>query len=173
MRIKGIYNRSKRFIKFIGKAFNLILGTAQKQKNYDNAKLCLILGQTFYYTDKNNTKIYLFSLLKNNKWILSDDFWRNFLNITIKKIFEKIDQCKRTNLNQSLFASLLPYVNIMVELEMDKRIIVKIVDEILQNYNYLSKENYDILFSNIDSDINKIEKYRKEGKVNPQNEREQ
>ena len=173
LRAKGIYNKSERFIKFIGKAFNLILDTAQKQKNYENAKLCLILGQTFYYIDINNTKIYLFSLLKNNKWILSDDFWRNFLDMTIKKIFEKIDQSKRTNLNQSLFASLLPYVNIMVELEMDKRIIVKIVDEILQNYNYLSKENYDILFSNIDSDINKIEKYRKEGKANPENERKQ
>ena len=60
----------------------------------------------------------------------------------------------------------------MRELELDIRIIIKIVDEFLENYNYLNEESYNTLFTIISSDKKEIEKYRKEYKENPNLENE-
>ena len=50
----------------------------------------------------------------------------------------------------------------MVDFEMDKRIIVKIVDEFLEKYSYVSEKSIDAIFGLISKDKNEIEKFRKE-----------
>lgn len=165
-RARGKYLKSERFIILNGEALNLILESAEKKKNYENAKLCIILSQTFYFIDSNNQKMYLFSLIKNNIWLKSSQFWKDLIDITIKKNIEKISNYNKKNINDAIFALILPLVNDMKEFEIDKRIIVKIFDEFFEKYNHLNKESYELIFSNIDNDKNMIEKYRKEYKDN-------
>ena len=172
LRATGIYVKSKRFINIIGKVLNIILEYAEKDKNYETAKNCLILSQTFYYIDLNNKKIFIFNLIKENKWIKGPQFWRPFIDAKLKEEFEKARIYKKSNLNDILLTQLLPYINNMRELGLDIRIIIKIVDEFLEQYNYLDEESYNTVFTIISTDIEEIKKYRKQYKDNPELENE-
>ena len=163
-RSKGKYKKSEKFIILNGEALNIILESSEKNKNYENAKMCIILSQTFYFIDSNNEKSYLFSLIKNNKWLKSSCFWKDLINISVANNLRKMNNYNKKNINDSIFALLLPLVNDMKEFEIDKTIIIKIFDEFFEKYDYLNKESYEMIFSNIDSDKNMIEKYRKEYK---------
>jgi len=52
LRTNGRYQKSKKFIEIMGKLLNIILKYAEKEKNYEKAKNCIILSQTFYYNDE-------------------------------------------------------------------------------------------------------------------------
>ena len=86
----------------------------------------------------------------------------------LKQEFEKFSNLKKQKLSDILLSQLLPYINNMKQFELDIRIIVKIVDEFLEQYNYLTEESYKILFKILSDDIDEIEKYREEYKKNPE-----
>jgi hypothetical protein len=179
LRTNNRFQQSKSLITLLGKAFNILLDEAEKIKSYDNARNCIILSQTYYYNDDNKKKIYLFEFIKHHKWVTSANFWRNFIENSIKSEFERfetnysdeiIDIEKNKNiskrvkekLSEIIFSQLLPFTNNMVDFEMDKRIIVKIVDEFLEKYSYVSEKSIDAIFGLISKDKNEVEKFRKE-----------
>ena len=61
-----------------------------------------------------------------------------------------------------MFSQLLPFVNNMQEFGIISNNIVKIIDSILNQYNYLNKESADTIFSVINPDPSAIEKMRAE-----------
>ena len=71
-----------------------------------------------------------------------------------KKVMEK--------LNEVVFSQLLTFISNMGDFEIDKRIILKIVDECVEKYNYLSKTNIDSLYELITEGKLDIEQLRKE-----------
>lgn len=173
IRTSGKYEKSERFISIIGNSLNLILESIEKEKKYERAKYCIILSDTFYYLDKDKQKRYIFEVIKNNKWLKSSIFWREFIYAILKIEFENIDDLQKKNLNNKLIIKLLlSFVNNMKKFGIDVRIIIKIIDEISQKYNYLNEESYYSIFSVISSDIKKIEEYRKEYKENPNLEKD-
>ena len=172
LRSNGIYEKSEKFIMSMGKILNIILGFAEKENNYDKVKNCIILSQTFYYLDLNKEKKYIFTLIKDNKWLKGSKFWRDFIGSMIEIEIKKINKFKTQNLNDILFSQLLPYINNMIGFGLDNRIIIKIVDEFLEKYKYLNKESYDSLFTIISQDKKKIEQYRIEYKENTNLENE-
>ena len=167
LRANGIYEKSEKYLSVMTKTINLILENAEKEKNYEIAKNCIILSQTFYYLDLNKNKIYIFRFIKNNKWLKSADFWRPFIDYMLKKEFERASKFKKKNFNDLLLTQLLPYINNMKEFGLGTGIIIKIVDEYIEKYNYLKEENKKTIFSLICDDYNEVEKYRKEYKENP------
>ena len=86
----------------------------------------------------------------------------------IKNELEKVNDFITPNLNDLIFTQLITYINNMKDFEIDIRIIIKIVDEFVEKYNYLNEDNYNALLSVICKDIKKIEDYRKEYKDNPE-----
>ena len=173
IRTSGKYEKSERFISIIGNSLNLILESIEKEKKYERAKYCIILWDTFYYLDKDKQKRYIFEVIKNNKWLKSSIFWREFIYAILKIECENIDDLQKKNLNNKLIIKLLlSFVNNMKKFGIDDRIIIKIIDEISQKYNYLNEESYYSIFSVISSDIKKIEEYRKEYKENPNLEKD-
>ena len=70
------------------------------------------------------------------------------------------------NMNEILFTLLLPIVNNMIGFNMDKRIIIKIIDEISEKYNYLNEESLNTIFTLLECNKEQIEIYRKEIKEN-------
>ena len=177
LRANGIYEKSKKFILEMVKVVNTIMEYSKKEKYYDKIKNCLILSQTFYYIDLNDqekTKNYLFEFIKDIKWLKSTNFWRGFIDVMLQNQIKKNNKnnIKKLNLNDILLTQLLPHINNMKEIGIDVRIIIKIVDEFLEEYKYLNKESYNTLFSIISDDMKIIEKYRKEYKENPDLEKE-
>ena len=171
--------QTKSLFDLLGKAFNILLENAEKNNLYEIAKNCIILSQTYFIIDEKKNKVYLFELIKINKWLTSPNFWRGFieymmkLELTrIKKLytFTNFDIEKNTNitpkmktkLNDVVFTQLIPCVSNMIDFQIDKRIILKIADEFSQKYNYLSTKNLDNLISLISKDKEEIEKLRKE-----------
>lgn len=65
-------------------------------------------------------------------------------------------------LNEVVFSQLLTFISNMGDFEIDKRIILKIVDECIEKYNYLSKTNIDSLYELITEGKVDIEQLRKE-----------
>ena len=166
LRTTGFFKKSELFINFISKILNIILESAEKNNNYDQAKYCIILSETFYYSDMDKKKTYIIDLIQKNKWLKSSKFWRGFMDIQIKKELEKFSKSTKKILSDILFNQLLTYNNNMKNFHVDDRIIIKIIDEFLEKYNYLDEESYKNLF-NLISNMEEAEKLRKEYKENP------
>jgi hypothetical protein len=91
-RTKGRFQRSETLIHDLKEILDHILDIAEKEKDFDNAKNCIILSQTFYHEKKKGKKkkkIYLFDYIKNNKWLKDLNFWEGIIEemiqIEIKK----------------------------------------------------------------------------------------
>ena len=183
-------NKSKSLIKCLGKGFDKILDYAEKNKIYDYAKNCIILSQTYYYTESDEKeKIYLSEMIKNNKWLTSQQFWKEFIDYMIKLEFERLESDlnlpslssnKKINMtneiksrfNEVVFSQLLAYITNMIYFIPDKKIVLKISDEFIKKYDYLSNENLNTLFSIISQDKEEIEKLRNEYNQNKDNIKE-
>ena len=180
LRTNNKLNKSKSLIKCLGKTFNKILDYAEKNKIYDHAKNCIILSQTYYYQESNEKeKIFLSEEIKNHKWLTSQEFWREFIDCMIRLEFSRLENDlnlpyfsadKKMNItkeikskfNDVVFSQLLAYITNMIYFIPDKKIVLKISDEFVQKYNYLSNSNLDTLLGIISQDKEEIEKLRNE-----------
>ena len=179
LRTNSRFKRGKPLIELFGKAFNILLETAEKNKLYENAKNCIILSQTYYYIDEKNNKIYLFEFIKNNRWLKNSHFWRGFIHYMITTEFKRFEKTYpesnfnveqninitkkiKNKLNEVVFSQLLPFISNMNDFGIDKRIIIKITDEFVKKYDFLSPANLDSLYAMISTDKNEVEKLRNE-----------
>ena len=179
LRTNSRFKRGKPLIELFGKAFDILLDTAEKHKLYENAKNCIILSQTYYYVDEKNNKVYLFEFIKNNRWLTNSHFWRGFIDYMITTEFTRFEKSYpetnfnveqninitkkiKNKLNEVVFSQLLPFISNMNDFCIDKRIIIKITDEFVKKYNFLSPSNLESLYAMISSDKNEIEKLRNE-----------
>lgn len=179
LRTQGKFIKSKYLIDLLGKAFNILLEYAGKNKLYDNVKNCIILSQTYYYEDETKKKIYILEYIKNDKYLKNSRFWRNFIDDMIKKEFQRfedvfpdlninikkninINKKIKDKLNEVVFSQLLTYASNMTDFGIDKRIILKITDEFIEKYKYISENNLKIIYELIASNKENIEKMKKE-----------
>ena len=189
LRTNNRFLRSKSLIKCLGKAFNKLLDYAEKNKLYDYAKNCIILSQTYFYLGENEKdKIYLSEEIKNNKWLTTSEFWRGFINCMIQSEFERLENDLdislslgknamteeiKSKFNDVVFSQLLAYITNMVYFISDKKIVLKISDEFIKKYDYLSNTNLEALFAVISKDKEEIENLRNEyNKNNKSTEKE-
>ena len=189
LRTNNRFLRSKSLIKCLGKAFNKLLDYAEKNKLYDYAKNCIILSQTYFYLGENEKdKIYLSEEIKNNKWLTTPEFWRGFINCMIQLEFERLENDLdislslgknamteeiKSKFNDVVFSQLLAYITNMVYFISDKKIVLKISDEFIKKYDYLSNTNLEALFAIISKDKEEIENLRNEyNKNNKSTEKE-
>ena len=190
-RTKGRFCRSQKLVKELAEILNIILKTAEQEKDYHAAKNCMILSQTYYFEEKENKtgnikKNYLINYIINHKWLRSPDFWRGIiqemidseaknymkLNPDEPSIFDKNNKKSQAKMSNICFSQLLPYANNMKEFYMDMRMILKIIDEFVEKYN-IKKEIADTIYKGLISDkLEEIEKMRKEYKENPNFENE-
>ena len=64
--------------------------------------------------------------------------------------------------NEILIRQLLPYVNNMIGFNIDVKIIINIINEISQKYNYLNEDNYNTIFTLLGINNEQIEIFKKE-----------
>ena len=152
LRTNGTFSQSKALISLLGEGFEKVLINSKKNKLYENAKNIIILSQTYYYEDEKKEKIYIFEFIKNNKWLKTAKFWRNFINYMLDndlKRFDKINEKDNFKLGEVVFSNLLTFASNMKSFEIDKRIIIKILDELFDKNNYVSEQNKQIIYQMI------------------------
>jgi len=181
IRTDSKFMKGKELITMIGNALNIIIDSSKAKKDYETVKHCMILSQTYYYEDEKKQRVYIIDLIKKNSWFHSVDFWRNYIDLQIMKEFVKYQNMnKEKNINvfmknnisnnignkigEILFSQLIPYVNNMIDLNIDKKLIARVVEEFINKYDYLNQSNIDILYGLISQDPEEINKLREEAK---------
>ena len=143
----------------------MILDVAQRKKDFVSAKNCIILSQTFYYNDesKPDKKVYILENIKKHTWLKSISFWKDFILLMILKEFKKLEEmntnekiiiAKNKNISENvkpkigevLFSQLLPYVGNMNEFNVDKKFIIKILDDVNERYPYMGQANMEAIY---------------------------
>ena len=182
LRTNSTFHRPKTFIQVFGKAFNKMINMANKNEIYDYVKNCVILSQTYFYDegeDKEKKKRYLFEEIKSNKILNNSHFWRGFIDSMLKLEFdrfkvnhaypdydiergENIPDRIKSKLDEIVFSQLLSFITNLNDFEIDKRVILKIADEFIQKYRYLSEGNIESVYQIISKDKDDLEKLRKE-----------
>ena len=188
-RTNGRFARSQKLVNDLAEILTLILQTSEQEKDYEAARNCMILSQTYYYEDKdkdgNVKKKYLLEFILTYKWLRTPEFWRGLIEkmvlLEVKKytdgnpnepsLFDESNQKSRERLSNLCFSQLLPYSNNMKEFYMDDRIIVRIIDEFVQKY-HVQKEFADSIYGVVNSNPEEIEKLRQEYNNNPNIENE-
>ena len=178
IRASGKYCRDEKLVKFLSVILNKILFFEEKKLDYEMVKNCIILSQTYYYEDKVNfKKVYLVEFICENKWLKTPDFWRKIMDVMIKKDIAKVKEIANKNMNTKqenesiiniVFGQVISYISNMKDFKLENKIIVKIVDELVEKYNIgkeLSKHIYDNIANS--KEVEKLRKeYEKENKIN-------
>ena len=169
-RTGGKFERSEKIINELGIILNQILIYAEKEKNYDNAKNCIILSQTFYVETKDNNKdnnddeenkIYLMSLLGDSKWIHDINFWQEMIEIEIineKFKFNEQNPCMdREKVEESFsnvyFSKILTYSHNMCIFGIEKKLALDLCEVLAEKYK-LTAQFKEILLNSIEDMYN-------------------
>ena len=212
-RTKGRFQRSVTLIQDLSEILHFILDESEKIKDYESAKNCIILSQTFYHDkndkknkkdskkdikkdtknenkneNKNEKKIYLFEYIKNYKWLKSVEFWEGIMEYMIQIEINKNEEInKRNNVNETPeevksrlsnigFSQVLSYTNSMIEFQIDKEDINKVVDIFVKRYE-IDPSMAEAIYENIKSTPypqadEETEKYFKEYEENYEKRKE-
>ena len=180
LRTNNRFCREKSLIELLSDIIINILNIAQKKKDYETAKNCIILSQTFFYIDESkNKKVYILEYIKKHPWLISLEFWKDFILIMILKEFikfedmnieTKINIVKNKNITDKmkpkigevLFSQIIPYVGNMIEFHVDKKYIIKIIDDINEKYNYLGNSNLESIYNLVCSSKEELQKVKEE-----------
>lgn len=185
LRTNNRFCREKHLIELVSEILITILNTAQKNNNYNSAKNCVILSQTFYYLDESKKKVYIVDKIKNHPWISSMKFWKDFILIMILKEFKKLENMNpesklvisknrnvtdnvKPKIGEILFSQLLPYVGNMNEFGIEKKYIIKIINDINKRFNYINKANFESIINIVCSTKEEVEQIQKEIDEDPE-----
>ena len=177
LRTNNRFCREKSLIDLLSEILMMILDVAEKKKDYVSAKNCIILSQTFYYNDesKPDKKAYILENIKKHTWLKSISFWKDFILLMILKEFKKLEEmntndniiiAKNKNISESvkpkigevLFSQLLPYIGNMNEFNVDKKLIIKILDDINDRYPYMGQANMEAIYDLVCSSKEELKK---------------
>ena len=181
LRTNNRFCRDKPLIELLSQILLTILDNAQKKKDYLAAKNCVILSQTFYYTDesKENPKVYILEYIKKHVWLKSIEFWKDFILFMILKEYKKLEDMNenikvnigknknipenfKPKIGEVLFSQLLPYVGNMNEFNVEKKYIIKIIDDINNRYCYLDKGNLETIYGLVCSSKEELDKVKEQ-----------
>lgn len=78
-RSHGMFTLSKKTFDIIGDVLNQILDEVIKYKDYESARYCIILSQTYHYLSDDCKKISLQQKIEKHDLLKTVDFWENFI----------------------------------------------------------------------------------------------
>ena len=180
-RIRGKFKRSKKLLEELAEIFDFLLDIAENNKDFESARNCMILGQTFYCECKNNNdgKIYqkyLIKFIKNDKWYKKKEFWEEMIEYMIEAEINKNNiknndsvSRQRTLANVG-FSQILPYTQNMLDFNFPKDQIIEVAKKFIEKYK-LEEKFAQVIISSIEEsngiikDENPIEEKKNEKKI--------
>ena len=159
-RNQGIFLIPEKNFNIIAQIFNSMLNKVIDDSDFNCAKNCIILSQTYYMNNNNDkSKIFLQSKIKNNNLFKSKLFWDDFTLYTIQVgITESINNniCDKSiytddiqKFDKIIFAQLIPLADNMIEFGLDKEIIKELINPKIEYYQ-LSEESKNLIWDLLD-----------------------
>ena len=175
-RTKGRYQQSWQLVNYLGDILNVILNLSQKEKNYEIAKHCIIISQTFYSErKKTKKKLYLFEYIKNNNWLKSAKFWsgitEDMVNKEIennnavlgKEALEKESELQRKErISQVYLSQLFTFTQNMIDFGLSKNDISKIIEESSKKFGVVDSIK-EAIYDNLNGILSSLPKKEVEG----------
>ena len=164
-RTKNRNKRSEKVLDDLGDIFNIILEYSERDQNYEEARDCIIISQTYYaeiMVDNKKYKKYLFEYIVDNKWLKNLSFWEGIIYLSIKKeldtsqqnnkeaIIKETEIQKKERISNICFSHILPLTNNMIEFYFEKDTIKKIVDLFVKKYD-IDEKNAQMIYDNINN----------------------
>mgnify|MGYP006873039706 CR=1 FL=1 len=167
-RTKGRFQRGEKLIEDLAEILNFILDISEREQNYEDAKNCIILSQTFYTEiiidkkTKQKYKRYLFDYIMDNKWLTSISFWAGIIDFMIQKEIKKNEEISKDSIEkESLedrrlrisnigFTQLLSYANNMIEFYVKKETIKQMLDLFIKKYD-IEKNMADMIYETVEN----------------------
>ena len=146
-RSTGVYEMPKKEFEITSKLFLIIADKINKEESIECIQLFLIVSQTFYYTNDENKKIYLQDIVAKHPMFQKYDMWLKYLTNFIENEIESSQQVsqmngitvggdlKSENMNNILFAVLVPFCDNMVDFCQDVEQLKKLLTEVFQKYD--------------------------------------
>ena len=159
-RLNGKYKREEKLFNDLIELLNAILEFAEKEKNYDNARNCIILSQTFYkekIVEGKVEKVYLMEYIKKNKWVSTSKFWKNFIEDEIIKDKKKFEQDKLKEIGKAgadvtkmYFSKLITYSHNMFMFGIKRNDAFDIINYFIKKYE-ISENLENTIISNLEA----------------------
>jgi len=67
----------------IGDILKFILDEVVKDEDYESAKYCIILSQTYHYVSEDGEKVSLQKFIENHDLLKKSAFWHDFIKCKI------------------------------------------------------------------------------------------
>ena len=171
-RINGKYKREEKVFYELLEIIKYILDLAEKENNYDNARNCIILSQTFFFeknVNGNIEKIYLMEFIKDNKWLANPQFWKEFIEDEIirdKSKFEeelklKDNKKNKGDITKIYFGKLITYSHNMNMFGITKEEAFEIINYFMNKYE-ISKDMKDTVIVNLEAAYSEKKEDKKE-----------
>ena len=150
-RTKGRFQYCWKLINDLGDILRFILNLSEKEEDYEIAKNCIIISQTFFSEKKDSKKkIYLFEYIKNHHWLKSPSFWEKITDIMVDKEIENNNEIlgkealkkesetqKKDRLSQVYVSQMYTFSQNMVEFDLKKDDIYRIIDKTAEKYDVI------------------------------------
>ena len=160
-RLNGKFKREEKLFNELKEILNVIVQYAEKEKNYENVRNCIILSQTFYkekIDDEGNIeKEYLMEHIKKNKWLSTPLFWKEFIEDEIIKDKLKFEEESKSkdgsiigDVRKIYFSKLITYSHNMNMFELSKKETTDIIDYFMKKYE-ISDDMKVIVINNIEA----------------------
>lgn len=90
-RISGLFSLDEKSYSTLGELLNRILDEIVLQKDFESAKYCMILSQTFFKPsiDITNQRIFLQNAIENHEIWKNIEFWEQIIKCNIKHKFSQ------------------------------------------------------------------------------------
>ena len=165
-RTNGRFQRGEKLLEDLADILKLILEMSENEKNYEDAKNCIILSQTFYSeivlgkNKKEKYKRYLIDYIVDNSWLTSISFWEGIIDYMIQKEIKKNEELdketfsketldeRRLRISNIVFCQLLSYTNNMIDFYIKKDLIIDLVDLFVKKYD-IELSMADMIYENI------------------------
>jgi hypothetical protein len=86
-RISGLFSIEEKSFNFLGEMLNKILDETSREKDYECAKFCMIISQTFYKvsSDPNKPRVFLQEAIDNHEIWKQTEFWEGIIRYSINE----------------------------------------------------------------------------------------
>ena len=155
-RTKGKFELKAKTFEIFSNLFNTLINTIERDNDFHSIKNAIIISQTYYTKNDDNSKKYLQKTIQNNNIFKSKKFWEEFLEYSISReivtsVNNDVKNGTFTNNKESddkkmniAFAQILPYADNMIEFGLDKETIQEIIFPIISKYK-IDKESIEMI----------------------------
>ena len=145
IRAAGKFKIGKQSFTQLGNIMRYLVDKISEDKDFESMRYLLIMCQTYFFINKNNEKFYLVRYIENHQLFQSEEFWEFYFSDSIFQEIEKQNKSeepenetaaeKDKRFSNIVFSKLLSIAHNMMEFQIDKKKIQKLISVFAKQYS--------------------------------------